>query len=385
MTLIGQPLPLVAMGLFLALLSFNLPYDVPLALFALAVAVSFPEVTAQQVRAGFRQHWSVLLFVLAAMLSGIFSVNVHHSALVNMPLLPALMCYFTLCLFAADQSGRRFVLYTLLALGYFTLINVLCGYYREIHSDPLAQVRSLENVLLVVPNDILLLAIIAPLILALWTGATRGVKMLIVLYLLSALITTILLQSRQAAALLLLGVALYGLFMFPRRLLLLAILALMIALLTDAMRGWLLWSKVTDFSRAYVWHTAWVMFLDHPWLGMGPGEFKDAYTAYLAKAGYLITELPDRRLMPWAHNLYLEQLAERGVLGFMALIALFVTVAQRLYQGWQSAQPDIVALVVACIMFALAGIGELTLQRLWVVVLMLVLAGLSVGLPQQNR
>jgi O-antigen ligase len=69
------------------------------------------------------------------------------------------------------------------------------------------------------------------------------------------------------------------------------------------------------------------MWTDHPLVGVGPDNFEVHYLAYSQKIG--IDQRPERR---GAHNLYLESLAETGVLGtaaFLAVIWLALTGAWR--------------------------------------------------------
>ena len=62
------------------------------------------------------------------------------------------------------------------------------------------------------------------------------------------------------------------------------------------------WAVVERMAH---WQAGWYMFLDHPWLGVGAGNYGDAY--------------PDYFVGPWpealghAHNYYLNMLAELGV------------------------------------------------------------------------
>ncbi len=59
------------------------------------------------------------------------------------------------------------------------------------------------------------------------------------------------------------------------------------------------------------------MWADHPLLGVGPDNFEGHYLKYSAKIG--IDPRPERR---GAHNLYLESLAETGLLGTIAFLGV---------------------------------------------------------------
>ncbi len=82
-------------------------------------------------------------------------------------------------------------------------------------------------------------------------------------------------------------------------------------------------------ARWSLWVAAWRMFRDHPWTGAGPGGFKVLFPSYHS--------LPLDNETNWgsAHNLYLHQLAERGLLGATAL-AILIGVLLR--DAWRAAR-----------------------------------------------
>lgn len=98
--------------------------------------------------------------------------------------------------------------------------------------------------------------------------------------------------------------------------------------------------EITDENFALVqrlaqWHAAWGMFSDHPWLGVGIGNYAAAYDSYALPHWY--------EPLGHAHNYYLNLLAETGLIGFSAYLvlgaALFVwgvSVTRRL-TGWRQA------------------------------------------------
>jgi O-antigen ligase len=72
-------------------------------------------------------------------------------------------------------------------------------------------------------------------------------------------------------------------------------------------------------SRLVLWDVAWRIFRDHPLTGAGPGGYGRLFSDY--HPGTLEGQLG------WssAHNLYLHQLAERGLVGGLALLGVFGT------------------------------------------------------------
>ncbi len=79
----------------------------------------------------------------------------------------------------------------------------------------------------------------------------------------------------------------------------------------------------TELSRLALWGTAATMFIEHPVLGVGYGDYRALYGDYL-------TEVDVDQLD--AHNLYLQLLAETGIFGFALFMALMVLLLRRAVQ-----------------------------------------------------
>ncbi|MDH7485403.1 MAG: O-antigen ligase family protein [Anaerolineae bacterium] len=88
--------------------------------------------------------------------------------------------------------------------------------------------------------------------------------------------------------------------------------------------------EITDANFAVLervahWRAAWAMFSDHPWLGVGIGNYAVAYSAY---------SLPHwRDALGHAHNIYLHVLAETGLLGLAAYLIFWVVAIVRIWQA----------------------------------------------------
>lgn len=82
-------------------------------------------------------------------------------------------------------------------------------------------------------------------------------------------------------------------------------------------------------ARWALWDAAWRMFRDHPLSGVGPGGYKLLFPSYHA------VPLDGETNWGSAHNLYLHQLAERGLLGAAAL-AFLIGVLIR--DAWRAAR-----------------------------------------------
>ena len=91
-----------------------------------------------------------------------------------------------------------------------------------------------------------------------------------------------------------------------------------------------LWVENSGEARERDWWIAWSMFADHPWTGVGLGNFKLNYLPY--KADFLETPRGQEFAFPTAravqvHNEYLQIVAETGVLGLVSIVAFLALLA----------------------------------------------------------
>jgi O-antigen ligase len=105
-------------------------------------------------------------------------------------------------------------------------------------------------------------------------------------------------------------------------------------------------------GRAHIWESAWNMFRDHPWLGVGPGNF----TRAIIDGGYAAAHLsmfPDQTTdLAHAHNMLLQVAAETGVFGVLSLIALWAWMLAACWRAWRRGPVPLVAIGLC---FAMAG------------------------------
>lgn len=150
--------------------------------------------------------------------------------------------------------------------------------------------------------------------------------------------------------------------------------------LADAAFGFKLLEKfLTSWtSRLPLWLAAWRMFLQSPLIGQGIGSYLLHYQDFLDLAHLPAWIVFDPRLTPWAHNLYLEVLAELGMLGMLSLIALLWLALQTRPRHPQNCQPKKIlacAAKAALFAFCLSSFFELSLWRQWVGLTFLLIIG----------
>jgi O-antigen ligase len=82
-------------------------------------------------------------------------------------------------------------------------------------------------------------------------------------------------------------------------------------------------------TRFTLWKIAWRMFRDRPWTGVGPGHYLTEFRRYHPDMLYGQAEWTT------AHNVFVHQLAERGLVGEVALLVLFAVLLAR---AWRAAR-----------------------------------------------
>jgi O-antigen ligase len=298
-------------------------------------------------------------------------------------------------LIAEHISGVRqvtliYASFSLAAL--WTAAALVWAFFAEPDGQPGTWVSEVAGTILVVPNDVTFLAVIAPLSLALLCRRPRTpLALLAALSMLFSLAAIALMQSRSALLTFLVSTAFAAGLLRPRLGVVWVVAVLVIVTIVDGLLGFPLLAKFRQFAgtRIPLWLAAWEMFRDAPFLGQGPHTYELAYESYLAGS-----DLPDRlkidpRRTPWPHNLYLEVLAEQGLIGLGALGALLAAGARL---GWRlrtSAPRELrlygIAALSALTGFCFAALLESSFLRLWVMITLFVLLGLLAQLSRTAK
>ncbi|MGK5033725.1 O-antigen ligase family protein [Janthinobacterium sp. LB3P118] len=139
-------------------------------------------------------------------------------------------------------------------------------------------------------------------------------------------------------------------------------------------------------QRMEMWRTAWAMADDNIWLGMGRSGYLTA-KQQLADEGKLNAVVKNYTN---AHNDYLDALVKRGIIGVLALLALFLVpfflFARALRHSAPAAQPYALAGVVLCTCYMIFGLttSSLTLN-IGIIMLVFPMVILWAMLRQQER
>jgi O-antigen ligase len=142
--------------------------------------------------------------------------------------------------------------------------------------------------------------------------------------------------------------------------------------------------RLAATSRGRLYTVAWRTAAASPLLGCGPGLFAEAWWHH--EGGVAWGEIaPDVGYMPWAHNLWLEAAAERGLLGLAAFLGLLGTWVAVAVVGWrrrgdevQAVLPFAAAVSAAAGLMAM-GLFDLTFLKEWIGLLLMFGLGASAG------
>lgn len=385
-----RPLPIGLIGVcaYVGALAVPWRHDVPLLLLAacgvaatLTHREALPHVRSSVIA-------SVVIFLAATAVSTWLSDNWARSVRLSAPFVPAML----LCaLIAGSVRGPRdlrlvYGAFSALALGmsaalFWTIAER--GWLIPHDAAP-----AIGSPLLVAPNDVTFLTVIAPFSLMLLVGvSSRVVRSLSGLSLVTGLIAAAILQSRTALLTTIVALFCAAILMRRgRRLAIAGVLGIAIVVLaTDAVLGFpVIQKSIVQWrgsGRLELWSAGWPMFRAAPWLGHGPNTFVLLHEAHLRALG---PGGPD--LMPWAHNLYLELLVERGIVGLAGYALIVGSAARELWRVRRHRSADTATLasgaLAALIAFSVAGCLELTFLRVWVVVFFFVLVGVVVSLSR---
>ena len=84
----------------------------------------------------------------------------------------------------------------------------------------------------------------------------------------------------------------------------------------------------SNSERLLMWHSAFEMFKDNPIFGVGYGSYKVAYQEKY------ISPLAKERNLEHAHNNFLQMLAECGMVGELAFLAMIICFTYFCLKGW---------------------------------------------------
>jgi O-antigen ligase len=322
--------------------------------------------------------------VLAAvMLSTLVSTDVRRSLQLSAPLLPGVLLFFIVAEHFPCIEALYWLYLTRALLGLVLSLQLLRIVEWIGVGDPGVWVTAAHIPILLTPNDVTFLAVLSPLSLSLFALKTRSwTGWLALSSFLVSLLTICVLQSRVALCALFVSLAVVTVLGYVRAGLVFIITSIVSFVFIDGFRGFPIVEKFLAMREARIalWMAAWSMFLDAPFLGHGPHTYLLKYRTYLTQ-----WRLPEwfpieDRLVPWPHNLYLEVLAEQGIIGLIALVFLLACglLAIRSIQRAPPGEGRLLGVGATAGLsgFCIAALLELSFLRHWVVIALFLLLGI---------
>jgi O-antigen ligase len=319
----------------------------------------------------------MLIFLAATALSILRSEDIGRSIRLSAPLVPALLLFILIADHFEVPKHTRWLYLTLSAAGLALSLEVLWNAWRKGWVIPPGWQNWLSDVrspLLVVPNDTVFLAVIAPLSLAvLLCRSGRASQLLAAISILLSILAVSVIQSRIATVTIIASLGVAAALVRPRLAFVFGPAVLAVTLILDAALGFQLLTKFSvlwrqsDFwnGRIPIWSAAWTGFITSPILGHGPHTFD-----YVSPASIHLR---------WAHNLYLEILGEQGIIGLIALALLLYQVFSAASTNYHRNKPEVRYLgagaYAALIGFCIGAVFELSFLREWVVIIFFSLLG----------
>jgi len=364
---------------------FQLRWDIPLLLLAIISILSIiPHILNKSyISLPFIIPISVFLFV--TVLSILASEDVGRSIQMTVPIIPALLLFFLIAGCFKGTRDIRFLYFTFSFVALLLSAMLLWAFWKNTDMGPFFWVSKLQNPVLVVKNDVTFFAVIAPFSLALLLRRPLSIFGLVaILSILLSIVVIGVFQSRVAMLALIVSFTCFFSLFRPKIGFACGLCVLILILLIDALMGFPLVGRYIHHwdgtGRIPLWLSAWEMFLDAPILGKGPHTFVVFYNSYLHNLNLPSWLFVDPRVIPWAHNLYLEILSEQGIVGFVAFGFLLVHVLSKARKFRSTTSNEVRILgygaLSALVSFCFAAIFELTFLRLWVIITLFAILGI---------
>jgi O-antigen ligase len=189
-------------------------------------------------------------------------------------------------------------------------------------------------------------------------------------------------QSRTPILIALLALVTAVSFSRRRLLYVFALSALLLVVIVDGLLGFPFTRKFAlGFNgRIPLWLTAFSMFADAPILGHGPHTFGLFYLDYLHRLEIPAWLSVDVRPLGWVHNVYLQVLAEQGIVGALALLALITCAVRLAWRTHRHAEGETRILNAgafsALIALCMTAMFDASLMREWFVTALFVILGI---------
>lgn len=383
---IQNRLQLGPLGVYSYIFLFTIPFEMDIALIVLAftsfvTSIFFPTKNSYNYRSP--MILQVLIFLLITIISILLSENIMYSLRLSVALLPGLLLFFLIihCFSNIQQLYVLFLVLSILSIG--VSLVLIKSVYEIGAATPAVWINHAKSSIFVVPNDVTFFALLVPFSISLLFLKKNWIpKLIAVISILLCIWIIHIFQSRVAILTLFTTIITFLGVIRPKVCIRFCLCAAVLILLLDACSGFpviMKFSRIQD-QRIAIWLSAFAIFKEAPLFGHGPHLFGLLYSDYLKALNLPSWFLIDNRIMPWAHNLYLEILAEQGITGLITLLGIM---AQAFYISWKEKEDNrqdihifYMGSASALIGFCVGAFFELTFLRQWVVFIFFLIMGI---------
>ncbi len=319
----------------------------------------------------------IAIFVLLSFLSVLLSIDFKTSLEPTLLMVPTLIIYFLIVeLFNIKLVKLLYLTFSIVAI--IISITLLQVFFDSHAHSRFVWIAEAKHPLLVVPNDLIFISLIAPLSFSLFYKKPFSViGLLAFISLLLSISIIVFFQSRGAVLTLLFSLGCVALLLWPKRLKALTVLVVLvfmfigILILVDKTQDSVLLNRfINDLwtNRLRLWIIAWYMFLDEPLFGHGIQTFRLLLNSYGQVANV------HAEVTSWAHNLYIETVVGQGIVGLVSLLSVLVSSLWISWKTTRQAKSEEVRILstgalAAMLGFCFAAFFEITFLRYWSVTL----------------
>ncbi|KPA14985.1 O-antigen ligase-related protein [Candidatus Magnetomorum sp. HK-1] len=334
----------------------------------------------------------VLIFIFSLAISHIISADKTLSFHLSLIFFPALLIFFLIIeLLNTDNIFWLYILFTIICFIISTYSIIIA--ISNLDANPAIWIKKMANPSILVPNDLIILTILLPFSFFYSMKSDNVIfKAISILTIFLSIITICVYQSRLGMLLIFINILLFCIIFYPRYLIIITFSMFLSFIFFDWLQNFSIISKCKTIgwlSRIPLWITAYAMFVDAPFLGQGPRTFGVQYFEYLDRINFPDWFIIDKRFTPWAHNIYLEVLAEQGLFGFTAFSFIIIYALYLAIKLIRSKQDGFFLLSFApftsFIIILIAGFFELSFIRHWFVIIFFMLLAIIHVLSFNNK
>ena len=332
----------------------------------------------------------IFAFIIWISFSCYYSIDSERSLKFILIILPAILLYNLIASYLSMQH-IYIIYFSLLLFSLLVSIYLLVIVINNINASPQIWVQSVHLTFFKAPNDIVFIIILLPAsIIFIKKDSFFIVKIIAFLSIFIALCVVVFYQSRLAFLTIIISALWICSFRFKfKNIMLFLFLFIALMAIIDSLTGYAFINKINSYSwstRLPLWLAAFYMFLKSPVTGNGIGSYLLMYRDSLLNHGQLYLLNEDPRITPWAHNLYLEVLAEMGSIGFLLLIAIlyksmkvsFMLIKDKTSEKALLALPTSTSIISFCFI----SFFELSLWKQWVTIILFIFLGIVVNLKK---